>query len=60
MANLRIKKRTDQIDTFHHEAGKGSIKKPVAEVFNENWDQIDWSTKLTTPSPEPRDKNGKT
>lgn len=40
MANI-IKKKSDPIDSYHHEAGKGSIPRPVnREAYEQNWDRI--------------------
>jgi hypothetical protein len=37
----RVKKKSDPIDTYHHEAGKGCIYRPSnREKFDSNWDQI--------------------
>ena len=36
-----VKKKSDPIDTYHHDAGKGSIYRPSnREKFDSNWDLI--------------------
>ena len=36
-----VKKKSDPIDTYHHDAGKGSIYRPSdRERFYANWDNI--------------------
>lgn len=40
MSNI-IKKKSDPIDTYHHDAGKGCIYRPSdREKFDSNWDLI--------------------
>ena len=40
MSNI-IKKKSDPIDTYHHDAGKGCIYRPAnRERFDSNWDLI--------------------
>jgi hypothetical protein len=40
MANI-IKKKSDPIDNYHHDAGKGSVYRPTnSEKFDSNWDLI--------------------
>lgn len=40
MSNI-IKKKSDPIDNYHHDAGKGCIYRPTnSEKFHSNWDLI--------------------
>ena len=48
MANI-IKKKSDPIDTYHHDAGKGSVYRATdRERFDANWDKI-----FGRPVPDP-------
>lgn len=36
-----IKKKSDPIDNYHHEAGKGSVPRPINhELYKTNYDRI--------------------
>jgi len=53
MANI-IKKKSDPIDTYHHDAGKGSIYRPTnSERFHSNWDLIFGKKDQNDPNQKP-------
>jgi hypothetical protein len=53
MANI-IKKKSDPIDTYHHDAGKGCIYRPTnSEKFDSNWDLIFGKKDQNDPNQKP-------
>ena len=54
-----VKKKSDPIDNYHHDAGKGSIYRPAnRERFDSNWDRIfgkKETTNDTTTNPRIQD-----
>lgn len=53
MANI-IKKKSDPIDTYHHDAGKGCIYRPAnREKFDSNWDLIFGKKDQVDPKQKP-------
>ena len=53
MANI-IKKKSDPIDTYHHDAGKGCIYRPTnSNKFDSNWDLIFGKKDQKDPNQKP-------
>jgi len=54
-----VKKKSDPVDNYHHEAGKGSVYRPSnSEQFDLNWDRIFGKKELqhdTTTNPRIQD-----